>query len=211
MAQEGDNDTKMIYISRINLLKQIQQQGYNVSNFESYSYEQVNTMYKNGQLDMSIKHNETDKKILVKYVISKLIKQSMIEDMVDVLVNEEKILGPDDTIIIVARDPPNDTVQSVIKKIWSNENVMIVIRGIKTLQFNILEHEMVPPHETLTIDELKAFKKQFNIRNNEMVPEISRFDPVAQAIMIRPGEVCKITRSSKTAITSDFYRMCVNI
>ena len=212
MAQEGDNDAKLIFISRMNLLKQISTLGYDVSSFESFSYEQINTMHKNGQLDMTITHAEQDKKILVKYLSdSKLIKQSTIEDLVDTYANEEKILGPNDTILIVARDSPNETVQGVIKKIWSNDKIMIVIRGIKTLQFNILEHEMVPPHETLTNDELKVFKKQFNIRSNEMVPEISRFDPVAQATLIRPGEVCRITRSSKTAITSEFYRICVNI
>ena len=40
-------------------------------------------------------------------------------------------------------------------------------------------------------------------------PEISRFDPVAQAIGLRPKEVCKIIRSSETAITSTYYRMCL--
>jgi len=40
------------------------------------------------------------------------------------------------------------------------------------------------------------------------LPDISRFGPVAQAICIRPGEICKIQRSSRSAITSDFYRIC---
>ena len=40
-------------------------------------------------------------------------------------------------------------------------------------------------------------------------PEISRFDPVAQAIGLRPKKVCEITRASETAITSKYYRMCI--
>ena len=40
-------------------------------------------------------------------------------------------------------------------------------------------------------------------------PELSRFDPVAQAIGIRPGQVCKITRASKTAIEAPYYRICI--
>jgi DNA-directed RNA polymerase subunit H (RpoH/RPB5) len=40
-------------------------------------------------------------------------------------------------------------------------------------------------------------------------PDISRFDPVAQIIGIRPGQVCEIIRPSKTAISAYYYRICV--
>lgn len=39
-------------------------------------------------------------------------------------------------------------------------------------------------------------------------PEISRFDPVAKTIGLRPGKLCKITRSSPTAVESNYYRLC---
>jgi len=51
-------------------------------------------------------------------------------------------------------------------------------------------------------------KKRYNVVNNSDLPSISRYDPVAQAIGMRPGEICKITRNSKTAITSDYFRLC---
>jgi DNA-directed RNA polymerase subunit H (RpoH/RPB5) len=51
--------------------------------------------------------------------------------------------------------------------------------------------------------------KKFNIKDRTLFPEISRFDPVAQVIGLRPGQVCHILRASKTAITSDYYRVCV--
>ena len=54
----------------------------------------------------------------------------------------------------------------------------------------------------------KIYEK-FNITKDSEVPEISRFDPVAQAIGLRPGQLCKITRSSPTSITTEFYRFCV--
>ena len=41
------------------------------------------------------------------------------------------------------------------------------------------------------------------------MPEIGRFDPVAQAIGLRPGELCEIIRSSPTAITTKYYRFCL--
>ena len=45
---------------------------------------------------------------------------------------------------------------------------------------------------------------------NDNIPNISRFDPVAQVIGIRPGEYCEIIRPSKTSITSKYYRICSN-
>ena len=56
--------------------------------------------------------------------------------------------------------------------------------------------------------EVEEVKKRYNIKEN-MFPEISRFDPVALAIGIRPGEICKIDRPSKTAIKSIYYRICI--
>ena len=45
--------------------------------------------------------------------------------------------------------------------------------------------------------------------NDNQFPIISRFDPVAQSIGIRPGQVCEIIRPSKTAIIAPYYRVCV--
>ena len=50
--------------------------------------------------------------------------------------------------------------------------------------------------------------KRYNITQKMNFPDISRFDPVARAIGIRPGDVCHITRPSKTAIEADYYRIC---
>ena len=50
---------------------------------------------------------------------------------------------------------------------------------------------------------------RYNITDKVQFPDISRFDPVAQVIGLRPGQVCEITRASKTAIESKYYRVCI--
>ena len=77
------------------------------------------------------------------------------------------------------------------------------------MQFNILEHILVPPHRVLKEDEKIYIKRKYNVMHDKQFPEISRFDPVSQAIGIRPGEICEITRPSKTAISAPYYRICV--
>ena len=75
----------------------------------------------------------------------------------------------------------------------------------------MLTHKNVPEHIIITDnDELEKIRKQFNIVNNSNYPEISRFDPVAIAIGLRPDQLCKIRRSSPTAITYEYYRLCSN-
>ena len=50
--------------------------------------------------------------------------------------------------------------------------------------------------------------KKYNILYDSQFPEISRFDSVAEAIGLRPNQLCKITRNSPTAIKSEYYRLC---
>ena len=73
-----------------------------------------------------------------------------------------------------------------------------------------MEPFRVPQHIRLTDDEKTEIYKTFNIIDDKQIPEISRFDPVALAISLRPGELCKIIRPSKTSVTSNYYRLCIN-
>ena len=66
--------------------------------------------------------------------------------------------------------------------------------------FNMLKHTMVPKHRILNDDEKSEIYKKYNIINDSEMPEISRFDPVAKIIGLRPGQLCEITRSSKTLL-----------
>ena len=96
-----------------------------------------------------------------------------------------------------------------LKDIWERDGIFIVIESIKCLQFNILKHVLVPPHTIIDDDEVKSVMQKYNITDKDQFPDISRFDPVARAIGLRPGQVCHIIRPSKTAITTSYYRICV--
>jgi DNA-directed RNA polymerase subunit H (RpoH/RPB5) len=131
------------------------------------------------------------------------------QEIIDDLFNLEEVLTKDDTLMIVTNDEMNETTTNLLKHIWEQEGILIVYQWIKRLQFNILEHALVPPHRVLSKDEVLEVKKKYNIMNDSQFPDISRFDPVAQVIGIRPGQVCEIIRPSKTAITSYYYRICI--
>lgn len=90
------------------------------------------------------------------------------------------------------------------------DKTFIIIFNIKRLLFNVLEHSLVPPHRVLTPEEANLIKQKYFVKNDDELPNIDRFSPVSQAIGIRPGELCEITRNSNTSIESKFYRICSN-
>lgn len=200
-----------LYKSRKTLLQLLSDQDYDVTDYINFSVNEIHAMYTNNQLDMLLTSHEGEidmKKSYVKYHLAKTLRRENINDYIDDLFNLEQILTKKDTLIIIMKHEPNDTLVKELKQIWEQEGIFIIIFSIDRLQFNILKHEYVPPHLLLSNDEVLTVKKQYNIMNNSQIPEISRFDPVAQAIGMRPGEICKIIRPSKTAITSFFYRIC---
>jgi DNA-directed RNA polymerase subunit H (RpoH/RPB5) len=73
-----------------------------------------------------------------------------------------------------------------------------------------MNHQLVPPHMVLTKEEAAEVKRKYNILDDSQLPDLSRFSPVSQVIGIRPGDICKINRPSKTAIKAEFYRVCLN-
>jgi DNA-directed RNA polymerase subunit H len=87
---------------------------------------------------------------------------------------------------------------------------MVVVHNMKRLQYNVLKHQYVPPCSILNDEQVLEFKQKFNIQNSKQLPEISRFDPQALAICLRPGDIIKLMRRSETAGTFNYYRVCVN-
>jgi DNA-directed RNA polymerase subunit H len=214
--QNSSSLISSVYKSRKMIMELMSKQGYNVNDYDNFSINEVNSMYQNKQLDIlldklsDVKNpNSEKKKIYIRYYLAKTLRPQNIQEMIDDLFYLEEVLNKRDTLMIIIKDDMNETLTNVIKHVWEQDGIFIIVQSIKRLQFNILEHDLVPPHRVLTKEEVDVVKKRFNIVDNIQFPDISRFDPVAQVIGIRPGEVCEIIRPSKTAITSYYYRICV--
>lgn len=214
-AQNLSSQISSIYTSRNVVLNLMNRQGYNVEDYDKFSINEVNTMKLNNQLDMLLEKNEEDeitktkRKIYIKYYLGKMVRPANIQEMVDDLFNLEVILTKNDTLFIIIKEDMNETLINELKHIWEKDGIFIVIQNIKRLQFNILDHILVPNHRVMNNLEIKEIMKKYNISDMQQFPDISRFDPVAQVIGLRPGQICEITRSSKTAIESKYYRICI--
>lgn len=197
-----------IYNSRKILLEILQERGFNITKYSNFGITEIGILLDNNQLDMLLENDNTKKKIYVKFYINKLIKPQNIYDIVEDLFHIETILEKKDDLMIIIKDEPNDTMMENIKDIWVSENIYVSLLNIKRLQFNILKHSLVPKHTLLSLDEKEAFMKKYNIIDKSQIPDISFFGPVSIVLGIRPDDVVKIERSSRTAIQSDFYRIC---
>ena len=205
-----------IYNSRRVVLELMEKQGYNVNDYSNFSINEVNSMKLNNQLDMLLETNDdkvTDetpkKKIYIRFYLASRPAPKNIQEMIDDLFILTETLKKTDTLFIIIKDDPNETLINELKHIWESEGIFIVIESIKRLQFNILEHVLVPPHRVMVESEVKQIMTKYNITDKVQFPDISRFDPVARVIGLRPGQVCNIIRASKTAIEANYYRVCV--
>jgi DNA-directed RNA polymerase subunit H (RpoH/RPB5) len=197
-----------IYKSRKYLLEILEERGFNITNYNNFSIGEIGILVENNQLDILLENDETKKKIYVKYYVTKLLKMQNIYDMIQDLFHLENILTKTDDLMIIIKDEPNETLLQICKDIWMSEQIYISIVNIKRLQFNILKHHLVPKHIVLNETEEKEFKTKYNVLNNSQIPDISYFSPVSIVLGLRPDNIVRIERLSRTAISSNFYRVC---
>ena len=67
------------------------------------------------------------------------------------------------------------------------------------------------PRNIRILDEKEtiALKEKYHLKNVKELPEISRFDPMALAICLRPGQICTFDRKSPTALVTEYFRICL--
>jgi len=206
----SSNKILSIYNSRNTLMEILHDMDYNTDDYSEFSINEVDAMYKNTQLDMLLTHKQNNRKIYIKYYLkAKQIKKQDLDDIIEDLYYIDSILSKEDCLIIVTEDEPNDTITAKLRYLYEHDKIFVVIHNIKRLQYNILKHTLVPKSSILTPAEVEALKQKYNLMSVNQLPEVSRFDPQALAICLRPGEVCKYDRKSTTALNTEYYRVCV--
>ena len=206
----NSNRILSLYKSRTNILDILQSLGYNTDDYSGFSINEIDAMFINQQLDMLIYHNTLSEKIYIKYYLTaKQIRPQNLAEIIEDLFVIENVLTKSDTLVIIMDEEPNETLIANLKYLYDHDGVFVVVHNIQRLQFNILKHKLVPPTNILDVKQVAELKVKYNLKELTQLPEISRFDPVALAICMRPGQVCRILRSSATALETEYFRICV--
>lgn len=200
-----------LYKSRKNLLNQLETIGFNVEDYNNSSINEINVLYQQNKQDMLLKGSD-GASLYINYSVDKALRPQNIHDLVEDLYHLENVLTPNsnDYLIIVAKDSANETLTNLLIQLYANEKILVNIISLSELQFNIMEHTLVPKHTKLTSEETSQVKKEYNISEKSQFPKISRFELITRIIGMKPDSVCKIIRPSPTAITSTMYRICIN-
>jgi len=199
-----------IYNSRNTILAFMKNLGYDISNYEEFSINEIDAMNKNEQLDMLVTRETDGRKVYIKYLIHvKQVRKENIDQLVEDLYDIEMILTKADTLIVITNDEPNDTIQQKISFLYDSAQIFIVMHNIKRLQYNVLQHILVPKATILDENKVDHLKTKYHLKSLAQLPEISRYDPQALALCLRPGQVLEIQRKSDTAMTYPYYRVCL--
>jgi DNA-directed RNA polymerase subunit H (RpoH/RPB5) len=217
LSSHSSSKIVSIYKSRNTILELLESQQYNIDEYKSFNINEIDVMHANNQLDMLVlskpstdADNTQMRKVYVKYFLEqKQLRANNLQEIIDDLFLVENVLTKEDTIIIIVDGEPNEPLIKFVNELYQKEKIFVVIHNIKRLQFNILRHKLVPRAYILNSKETEEFMKRMNIKKLAQLPEISRFDPQAQAICLRPNQICRFTRESPTAMNYFYYRVCV--
>jgi DNA-directed RNA polymerase subunit H (RpoH/RPB5) len=216
---------KLHSTARNNLIYYLKNIGYDCSTVEYFSLEEIDFMINHKQLNFKVHNDNSNESCYVHYYENlystdggtslkiggnSSLKSSNLLDIVRDVYETKNLIEKKDTLVIITTDYSEEGIVRELKHLWEEERIYVVILKIDTLQINILKHNFVPSHIRLTKEEKTSLYEKYNIDTDGQLPEISRYDPVAKIILLRPGEVCKIIRYDKISYTNDFYRICVS-
>ena len=206
----NSNRILTIYKSRKTLIEQLESIGYNMSDYDQFSINEIDAMAMNDQLDMLVKRESDGNKAYIKYLLNiKQLRKDNLDQLIEDLYDIEAVLDKKDTLIVITNEEPNDPMVARMKYLFDYSNIFVVMHYIKRLQFNILHHELVPKAVVLSKEETNKVMEKYHIQTLDKLPEISRFDPQALVLTLRPGQVIQIYRKSNTALEYNYYRVCV--
>jgi len=206
----SQNRILAIYKSRNTILELLETRGFDTKTQDGFTISDIDHMHTGNQLDMDFLHTTNGRKAYVKYYLSsKQMRPATLDDIIEDLYTIDEKLTKEDLLIIIVDDEPNDTLITKLKYLYEHDGIFIVVHNMKRLQYNILNHSLVPKSTILDDVEIEELKKKYSLKSLFQLPEISRFDPQALAICLKPGQICKFERDSATALNYDYYRICI--
>jgi len=214
----SNNRVVQIYNSRMTILELLHSKyNYNIDEYKGFSINEIDAMINSNQLDMLLTQTGKDDAIInapsktyVKYHIKQTLNEVALRPVLEDLFIDTDTLTKKDTLIVIYDGEPNDSIKAHLVYKYNHDGIFVVVHNIKRLQFNILEHMLMPMNIRILDDnEIILLKEKYHLKHLKELPEISRFDPMALAICLRPGQICTFDRKSPTALVSEYFRICV--
>ena len=212
------NSNIHIFRSREVILDMVNRRGYDTSDYEHYSLEDMTNMnnsiptvsktqkYPPTPFDMICKHKTEDKYLHVRYFFNAKLKFQNIETILLNMIETESFNTDNDEVICITNDKISN--ESMFDNQLDGLYKKMQIFEMSKLIINIMKHELVPEHSIINNDEKQKLLEKFDIATFSQLPIILKSDPVAKFIGMRRGDVCKIIRPSETSGRYETFRYC---
>lgn len=217
----------LIYKSRKNILEMIEERGFSTSKINRFSEDEMNLQIDNhikggftsssnlSALDIYIKNNDTNEKLIIKYNLDEKFKKSKkLITQIDEIYDKYELTKKDCLIIMNTEIILNDDIKTsnvlvrFINKLYG-EGKFIQFYGLQNFLFNISKHIYVPKHKIIkSKTEIMELLKKFHTTIDKM-PRILREDPMAKFIGAKPGDLIHIKGLYETTGFVNKYRLCV--
>jgi DNA-directed RNA polymerase subunit H (RpoH/RPB5) len=206
-----------VFHARTTLLGQFAERGFDISDYASASAEEIAAMYEHDQLSMTLRRPTDGAKARVVFHIYKALRPPNVAAYIESTFSgtEEEDAGessselrPLDELVIVSKVAPNDSLVAALDRSWTDDGMYVTIRSLPSLQFNVMDHVLVPPTSIVPTPVQSELMKRYQADRSKL-PTVSRHDPVSIALGLRPGQFCSIIRPSRTAVVGKYYRLCV--
>lgn len=206
--------------SKITLIDILQSFNYDVEQHKTISKELINQQYLNKQLNMTIKHNEENKKVVIKYLFNsssentKFSVKIIQEQLETAILDPFEPFGKQDTLIIIASDEtvPNhnsDNICKTLNTIYNERGYFIILFNIKYLQKNILKHKYQSEFEIIKDEDKETILAELNTQEQQL-PEQSRYDITSKFLLLRPNQILKTKTPSLTSGFVTKYYICLS-
>ncbi len=203
---------RRVFTARAIRLAQLESLGYKVGHLQGMSPADVDRQMQDQELSFVVSGTSAAQRpVHVRFHIDKALRQVHINTLAEEFRELDGFDVTRDTVVLISKDLPNDSVRAAVVSARASGGPHIIIQALAELQFNVLTHRDVPPHRAMGAAEIKAFREKYGLTAQgglRKLAGISQFDPVARAMLFRPGTVCEITRPSVSAGSCVYYRLC---
>jgi DNA-directed RNA polymerase subunit H (RpoH/RPB5) len=206
------NQTTIFYRARNNLMRLLEERGFNVENLVMESPELVSKLVSNRDRMLltyyidTLPDVEPARKCKVYFAESTgiqgvltAIKGSLKEDA------PEPLVANRDEVLVLTFGVPSEAVIKNSISFGKKHSICVDVIALQHLCFYVLDHELVPEYEIIRGEEREAVLKSMCLREEKQLPCIRKDDIVSRYLGLRSGDIVRVRNKSPAFVS---YSIC---
>lgn len=213
-------DTQLLDLiarTRPTILEILKDRGYNVTEYENRSAEELQKLAIASPHLLRIRAEKIEdgpapmSRCNVIYWIENAVRLKIDNEVQSLFAeeNENRMIPAEDEVVVILQEPFNEAFHVHAIKIWNSMKARVSFFHIKHLVSNPRKHSMVPLHRKLNEGEIAELMQRRHLRSKGELPRLLfHVDMQARVLGLVPGDVVEIKRGSQTCGETTDARVC---